>query len=45
MNMLKAKLYQLEIEKQEAELALRGEQRKLVGVLKFVLTCSIHIRW
>lgn len=46
MNMLKAKLYQREIEQQQAELdEIRGEQRKLAGAAKFVLMFSTRIPW
>lgn len=45
MKMLKSKLYQLEIEKQQEQLAeIRGEQKILDGEVKFVLTYSIRIR-
>ncbi len=46
MNMLKAKLYQREIEQQQAELdEIRGKQKKLAGEAKFVLMFSIRIPW
>lgn len=46
MGMLKAKLYQLEVEKKEQEAAaLRGEQKKSAGDHRSVLMFSIHILW
>lgn len=46
MGMLKAKLYQLEVEKKEQEAAaLRGEQKKSAGVHRSVLMFSIPILW
>ena len=45
MSMLKAKLYQLEMEKAQEAASLRGEQMEMVGAHKSVLTCSIRIQW
>ena len=44
MSMLKAKLYQLEMEKPKQQ-SLRGEQMEMAGAHKSVLTCSIRIQW
>ena len=46
MSMLKAKLYQLEMEKKAQEAAsLRGEQMEIGWGSQTVLTCSIRIQW
>ncbi len=46
MGMLKAKLYQLEVEKKEQEAAaLRGEQKEIGWGSQIVLMFSIHILW
>lgn len=46
MKMLKSKLYQPEIEKQQAQPdEIRGEQKEIGRAHKFVHMCSIRIQW